>query len=61
MENTIMNIAKGVGIALLTTFLLLIIFASLLTYTQISEAIINPVIIVVTAVSILIRKFNWKY
>ena len=54
MENTITNIAKGVGIALLTTFLLLVIFASLLTYTKISETIINPVIIVITAISILI-------
>lgn len=54
MEKTMTNIAKGVGISLLTTFILLIIFAALLTYTQISENIINPVIIVVTAISILI-------
>lgn len=54
MENTIKNIAKGVGIALLATFILLLIFAGLLTYTQISENMINPVIIVVTAISILI-------
>lgn len=54
MEKTINNIAKGVGIALLTTFILLLIFAILLTYTKISEKMINPVIIVITAVSILI-------
>lgn len=54
MEKTITNIAKGVGISLLTTFILLLIFASLLTYTEISETIMNPVIIVVTAISILI-------
>lgn len=54
MEKTINNIAKGVGIALFTTFILLIIFAAILTYTQTSESIINPVIIVITAVSILI-------
>lgn len=54
MEKTMTNIAKGVGISLLTTFILLIIFAALLTYTQMSETIINPVIIVVTAISILI-------
>lgn len=53
MESTINNIAKGVGIALLTTFILLLIFAGLLTYTQISETMTNPVIIVVTAISIL--------
>lgn len=54
MEKTITNLAKGVGISLLTTFILLIIFATLLTYTEISESIINPVIIVITAISILI-------
>ncbi len=54
MENTITNIAKGVGISLLTTFILLLIFATILTYTQISENMINPVIIIVTAISILI-------
>lgn len=54
MEKTLTNIAKGVGISLLSTFVLLVIFASLLTYTQISETIINPVIIVITAISILI-------
>ncbi len=54
MENTINNIAKGVGIALFTTVALLMIFATILTYTEVSETIINPVIIVVTAISILI-------
>ncbi len=54
MEKTINNIAKGVGIALLTTFILLFIFAAILTYTEISETITNPVIIVITAISILI-------
>lgn len=54
MEKTIANIAKGVGISLLTTFILLLIFASILTYTDISETIMNPVIIMITAISILI-------
>lgn len=54
MENTVTNIAKGVGISLLTTFILLLIFATMLTYTEISETIINPVIIIITAISILI-------
>ena len=54
MENTITNIAKGVGIALLTTFILLLIFATILTYTQVNENLTNPVIIIVTAISILI-------
>lgn len=54
MENSITNIAKGVGIALLVTFILLLILATVLTYTEISETVINPVIIVITAISILI-------
>lgn len=54
MEKTITNIAKGVGISLLTTLILLLIFASILTYTDISEMIMNPVIIIITAISILI-------
>lgn len=54
MEKTVTNIAKGVGISLLMTVILLLIFAALLTYTEISESIINPVIIIVTAISILI-------
>lgn len=54
MENTITNIAKGVGIALFITFILLLIFATILTYTETSETIINPVIVIITAISILI-------
>lgn len=48
------SIAKGVGISLITTFILLIIFSILLTYTNINENTITPVIIVITAISILI-------
>lgn len=47
------SIAKGVGISIITTFILLIIFSILLTYTNISENTITPVIIIVTAISIL--------
>ena len=54
MDKTIINIAKGVIIALLSTLILLLIFSAVLTYTQVSENIINPVIIVITAISILI-------
>ncbi len=54
MEKTVINIAKGVVISLITTFILLFIFAVVLTYTDVSETIINPVIIVITAISILI-------
>ena len=48
------NIAKGIGISLLITIILLFIFSVLLTYTDIGENTINPVIMVVTGVSILI-------
>ena len=53
-NKTVIQIIKGVGISFLSTILLLIIFASLLTYTQLSEQMMNPVIIIITAVSILI-------
>lgn len=54
MENIITNITKGVAIAFVTTFILLLLFATILTYTQVNESITNPVIIVITAISILI-------
>ena len=55
VENkTIKNIAKGVGISLISTCIMLFIFAVLLTYTDISENIIDTVIIIITAISILI-------
>lgn len=59
--ETIKNIAKGVGIALVSTVIFLLIFSILLTYTDLSENMITPVIIVVTAISILIRKFDWEW
>lgn len=60
MENT-KNIFKGVGISLALTMILLLIFSAILTYTNVSENTITPVIIVVTAISILFRKFTCKY
>lgn len=53
-DNTIINLAKGVGISLIITVILLIIFSVLLAYTSISESVISPVIMVITAISILI-------
>lgn len=52
-SNTFMKIVKGTIMSLLITFLLLIIFSIVLTYTQIPESAINPVIMVITAISIL--------
>lgn len=53
-NNNITNIIKGVGISLITTIILLIIFSIILTYTNIKENTINPVIMIITAISILI-------
>lgn len=53
-NNSIINIFRGVVIALITTVILLIIFSIILTYTNIQENVINPVIMIITAVSILI-------
>lgn len=57
MEN-IKNIFKGVAISLISTMILLFIFSVILTYTNVSENTITPVIIVVTAIGILVRKFT---
>ena len=61
MENTdnvnnknYINILKGLGIALISTFVFLLILSIVLTYTNASESIINPTIIIITAISILI-------
>ena len=61
MENTeisknksLINILKGLGIALITTFIFLLILSIVLTYTKVSEDVINPTIIIITAISILI-------
>ncbi len=52
--ESVKDIFKGVSIALITTMLLLFIFAIILTYTNVSENTITPVIIIVTAISILL-------
>ena len=58
MENVdnkyIKCIFNGVGISLLTTVILLLIFSLILTYSNVQENTINPVIMIITAVSILI-------
>ena len=48
------NIIKGVMISIICTLIFLFIFSILLTYTNISEQFIAPVIIVITAISIFI-------
>lgn len=53
-KDTIKSILKGIAIAMALTIILLIIFSAILAYTNISENTITPVIIVITAISILL-------
>lgn len=53
-SNTFFNILQGIVISLIFTLICLFIFSCLLVYTDISESLIQPVVIVVTGVSILI-------
>lgn len=53
-NKQLINIVKGIGISFISTIVFLLIFATILTYTNIPESTINPVIIVITAISILI-------
>jgi len=53
LENGV-RIIKGSITSIVVTLIFLLIFAFLLTYTNIQESLINPVIIVVTAISILL-------
>lgn len=52
--NYHVNMLKGIITSMILTLLLLFIFANLLTYTDMSESTIPPVIIIITAISILI-------
>lgn len=54
MMKNVVRIAKGSATALIITLVLLLIFAMLLTFTSIQENTIKPVIIIITAISILI-------
>ncbi len=53
-QNSFMNVFKGLVISFIFTLLLLFIFAVALTYTNITEECIAPVIIIITIVSILL-------
>ncbi len=60
-DKTPVKILKGIIISIILTFILLLIYAALLTYTELGENTIEPVVIGITAVSIFIRKWNcWK-
>ena len=53
-NKNFINILKGLGIAFIITFIFLLILSIVLTYTNVSENIINPTIIIITELSILI-------
>ena len=53
-NSNLIQILKGIGISFVSTITFLVIFAIILTYTQVAENTINPVIILITALSILI-------
>lgn len=53
-SKNMIRIVKGSISAIILTIILLLIFATLLTYTEIKENTINPVIIVITGISILV-------
>lgn len=54
MSMSIFNIAKGVVVSFIVTLILLFVFSIVLTYSNISENIITPTIIVITAISIFV-------
>ena len=56
MKNSI-YIAKGTGMALIISVVCLIIFSLILTYTNISETMIEPVTIAITSISIMLGSF----
>ena len=57
-KNSIfIKIIKGVGISLIFTMVCLTIFSALLTYTNLSESLIQPVVISVTGISIFVGSF----
>jgi len=54
LSRNFLNIIKGVIISIVFTLIFLFIFSIILTYTNVSESFIAPVIIVITAISIFI-------
>ena len=55
--SNMLKIIKGSIIAIMLSLVLLLIFALLLAYTNVPESIISPVIIVISASSILVGSF----
>lgn len=53
-QNNFVRILKGSIVAIVITLIILFIFALLLAYTNMSETMITPVVIVASSISILI-------
>ena len=53
-ENNILRIIKGSIVAVIITLALLLVFSFLLAYTNLSEEVLSPVIIAISAISILV-------
>lgn len=53
-NSNFINVARGSIIAITITLVCLVIFSVILANTEVAESTINPVIILVTAVSILV-------
>lgn len=53
VESNMSYIIKGIVIAFIFTLISLLLFAAILTYTEITEATIPPVIITLSGISIL--------
>ena len=54
LSANLIRVLKGSITSIIITLILLFIFAILLTYTSLQENVISPVVIVITAISILI-------
>lgn len=52
-QNNFVRVLTGSGVAIGLTLIILLIFALLLAYTDMSETIITPVVIVTSSISIL--------
>ena len=54
MNQNIFRVIKGSGLAIIISLVLLLIYATLLTTTDISETTMTPVVITISGISILI-------
>ena len=50
INHNIKNIFKGVAISLIMTMILLLVYALILAYTDVSEKTLIPVITIITAI-----------